>query len=412
MDIAIPTIVVDHRTKVLEQLRARPGDARADGPDGTGAHLGRLGITETDDLREDEGGSPVVVESPEEVDELDEPACLRGGAFRRLTTDALVQPSAAAPLADRVGHRPPGDREQPGPGRGLAPEMGQGAQHPDEDVVGEVVGPTGFVGESGAEPPDVAVGGAGEGTQGHRVAVTGGDEELGEDAAVRFSIHGATDSSRPELSRRLVRLPGMQCEHAREAMSALIDGEDPGAAAEEVAAHLARCGACERWRQDLDARPSVVAMTAAPGEHVLPAVLGALSRERAAVEEERERRALAPWRIGLVVVAVTQPLLVLPSLVSAQWLGHAHDAREIGSWHLALAVGFLFAAHRPARAWGMLPLVAALVAALVVTAGIDMANGNAGLASELAHAVDVGGLACLWALSARVPRPAIRPRPV
>ena len=203
----------------------------------------------------------------------------------------------------------------------------------------------------------------------------------------------------------------MECQHAREALSALIDGEDPGATVDDIAIHLAGCGACATWQQELQARPSVASMAAAPGEHVLPAVLSALSRERAAVEEERERRALAPWRIGLVVVALVQPLLVLPSLVSAQWLGHAHDAREIASWHLALAVGFVFAAHRPARAWGMLPVVTALVAALMVTAAIDMASGDVALASELAHAVDVAGLACLWALSSRMQTPAIRPRP-
>ena len=202
----------------------------------------------------------------------------------------------------------------------------------------------------------------------------------------------------------------MDCERAREALSALADGEDPGAEPAAVAAHVASCDACAAWGQALRGRPVTMSLPTEPGDHVLADVLSAMSRQRAADEQRRVRRALAPWRIGLVMAAVVQPLLVLPSLVSAQWLGHAHDAREIGSWHLALAVGFVFAAWRPARAWGMLPLVAALVGALVVTAVVDTANGHVGWARELAHVVDVIGLACLWALSARVQRPALRLR--
>lgn len=197
----------------------------------------------------------------------------------------------------------------------------------------------------------------------------------------------------------------MDCERAREALSALADDEDPGVDRAALNRHLHGCRACAGWREAISAPPFVEAMRISPDEHVLGAALGALAGERAAQAGRRARRALAPWRAGLVLVAVIQPLLVLPSLLSGHWLGHAHDARELGSWHLALAVGFLFAAFRPERAWGMLPLVAALVAGLLVTAGIDLAESQVGIAQELAHVVDLAGLGCLWALSLRVQRP-------
>lgn len=200
----------------------------------------------------------------------------------------------------------------------------------------------------------------------------------------------------------------MECEQAREALSALADDEDPGVQAAALDEHLGGCAACRAWSEAVQAASPLAEVTVEPGPHVLASVLASVTAERGALEEYRARRALAPWRVGLAAVAVIQPLVVLPSLVGGQWLGHAHDARELGSWHLALAVGFLVAACRPARAWGMLPLVAALVASLLVTAAVDMANGHVELANELAHAVDVVGLGCLWALSRLAQRRPLR----
>lgn len=202
----------------------------------------------------------------------------------------------------------------------------------------------------------------------------------------------------------------MDCDQARSAISALTDAEDPGVVPEALHEHLDSCKACVAWQEALFAQPPIVEMGPDPDDNVLPGLLRSLTNERAAQAERRARRALAPWRVGLVLVAVVQPALVLPSLLAGHWVDHAHDARELGSWHLALAVGFLFAAIRPARAWGMLPLVAALVAGLLVTAGIDVAESRVGLAQELAHVVDVSGVACLWALSVRVQRPVLRLR--
>ena len=41
----------------------------------------------------------------------------------------------------------------------------------------------------------------------------------------------------------------MECDRAREAISARIDGEDPGVPGGALEAHLAGCDACRNWQQ-------------------------------------------------------------------------------------------------------------------------------------------------------------------
>jgi predicted anti-sigma-YlaC factor YlaD len=41
----------------------------------------------------------------------------------------------------------------------------------------------------------------------------------------------------------------MECDSAREAISAQIDGEDPGVPAEALEAHIAGCAECLSWQQ-------------------------------------------------------------------------------------------------------------------------------------------------------------------
>jgi hypothetical protein len=98
-------------------------------------------------------------------------------------------------------------------------------------------------------------------------------------------------------------------------------------------------------------------------------------------------------RAALVVVALAQLAWVtLPALV----LGSDHDApihvsHEMGSFDLALAVGFLVAAWRPARAQGMRALVGAAALLLVMTAIIDLAAGRTTLSDEAPHLLAVAG---------------------
>jgi predicted anti-sigma-YlaC factor YlaD len=200
----------------------------------------------------------------------------------------------------------------------------------------------------------------------------------------------------------------MRCTRFREAISARIDGEDPGLAAGELDAHLAECPDCRSWATAA-ASPALGAM-ASPGDPVplAPAILAQLVGP-ATVAEPARRGLISPveWRLLLALVGVTQVVLAWPGVFLHDGHASIHLAHELTAWDMGLAVGFLFVAWRPARAWGMLPLVAVLVAAMVVTSGVDLASGHALLGREAVHALALAGLGCLWALARRAPRPSL-----
>ena len=103
---------------------------------------------------------------------------------------------------------------------------------------------------------------------------------------------------------------------------------------------------------------------------------------------------------------MTQIAIAIPALLFGSDAGlPVHTARHIGSFDVALGVGFLFAAWKPSRIPGLLPVVVALVVCLVGSSLLDVASGNTAAFGEAHHALDFVGLAVVWLLS----RPASRP---
>jgi predicted anti-sigma-YlaC factor YlaD len=190
----------------------------------------------------------------------------------------------------------------------------------------------------------------------------------------------------------------MDCELAREALSALLDGEAPGVGRAEVEQHLAGCPACRAWREAAYAvtrRARVGPARAAPPVDVSALVAAMLDRA------VKPRRPAVSWtRWALVVVAVLQLAVTAPVLI----LGSDHDApvhiaHEMGSFDLALAAGLLMAAWRPALAAGMRTVVGAAALLLMVTAAVDLAGGRTTVGDEAPHLLAVVG----WLLLCRVP---------
>lgn len=106
---------------------------------------------------------------------------------------------------------------------------------------------------------------------------------------------------------------------------------------------------------------------------------------------------VSPARWALFVVALTQLVLAAPALLLGEDTGATvHVARELGSFDVALAVGLLVAAWQPARAWGLLPVVAALALVMGGTAVLDVARGTASSVGEVHHVLDLAGVALLW----------------
>lgn len=97
-------------------------------------------------------------------------------------------------------------------------------------------------------------------------------------------------------------------------------------------------------------------------------------------------------------------LITVPALL----LGSDHDApihvaHEMGSFEMALAVGFLASAWRPGRARGMVVVVGCAVLLLLITAAVDLASGRTSFGDEAPHLLALTGWLLLWRLAALGP---------
>lgn len=161
--------------------------------------------------------------------------------------------------------------------------------------------------------------------------------------------------------------------------------------------HLGECAGCRAWREaahEVTRRARLVPARPAQstGEALLAATL-------AADQRTRWRRSIVFTRAMLVAVAVAQVAVTVPALVFGSDRGvPIHVAHEMGSFDIALAVGFLVAAWRPARAHGMRALVGVAALLLIVTAVIDLLGGHTTLPGEAPHLLALAG----WILLSRL----------
>ncbi len=112
-------------------------------------------------------------------------------------------------------------------------------------------------------------------------------------------------------------------------------------------------------------------------------------------------RSLAAARMGLILLAATQIALTFPILIlGSDRDAPLHVAHEMGSFDLALAIGFVVAAWDPMRAQGMRTLVGAAAVLLLVTAVIDLVAGRTTAGDEAPHLITLAG----WLLLVRTGR--------
>ncbi len=185
----------------------------------------------------------------------------------------------------------------------------------------------------------------------------------------------------------------MNCEQAREAASARLDGELDQAEAVALDAHLAGCAACTAWEQDVvgATRRTRLRPAAPPGPDLTARILTASPPVRSPWPAER-------WL--LVLVGATMLLAALPSVLGA---GTGHLLRDAGITDVALAVGVLSAAWQPWRAAGVLPVVLVLAGLLSVTSAVDVLSGGVSPASEAVHTLAPTAALLLWRLRRRTP---------
>jgi predicted anti-sigma-YlaC factor YlaD len=192
----------------------------------------------------------------------------------------------------------------------------------------------------------------------------------------------------------------MRCDDCREIVSARVDGEDGPGEWERASAHLRGCAACRAFASGSD---QLHRMTRLQPVDDVPDLTGRIVAAAGLVEPEPVDAGARSLRVVLAVAAVLQIALALPALLLGDDANlPVHIARHIGSFDVALAVGYLWVAWRPNRALaGVFPVALALVACLLGTSLADVVSGRAGASGELHHITDVVGLTAMWLLGAR-----------
>ncbi|PZS08980.1 MAG: hypothetical protein DLM55_07270 [Acidimicrobiales bacterium] len=199
----------------------------------------------------------------------------------------------------------------------------------------------------------------------------------------------------------------LACADVRAAVSALLDGEEPGVLDRQLVGHLHECAQCERWRS-LALQASAAARQTVPlapdsqqlTARVLTAVAGDPDAAQRRQAQRVKRRAL---RVALAATALGQLLLALPLLGTTVGPA-ARLSWETGSLNIAIAVGFGYAALRPTLAVALLP-IAVVLAVFFLTAGVhDVSADPATMSYHAGHLVVLLQAALLWSL-ARIPLP-------
>lgn len=186
----------------------------------------------------------------------------------------------------------------------------------------------------------------------------------------------------------------MDCERVREALSARIDGEEPGLPTGVVDLHLADCGECRAWHAGaLRVTDLTAPMATVPAPDLTARVLAAVAADRRAAEARRSRRTVL--RLAVAVAAGAQLVLALPALLGAD----LHVTKEMAACQVALAAGFALAAWWPRFAAGYLPVALVLAAALALASVVDIAHGRATVWHETAHLAVLVQAGLLWGLA-------------
>ena len=207
----------------------------------------------------------------------------------------------------------------------------------------------------------------------------------------------------------------MRCGEAREALSALLDGETSPVSLRAAQRHVEWCEECRAW-QDAAQRIDHVLRTQAamPTPDLTERVLAAVHADQRAVAARRRRH--LGLRIALGCVALAQLALALPGLFS--WYASATHGNGVhpgqsAACDIAIGIGVLLAARYPDRARALVPVVGVLAGFLLITTGIDLYTGATTLLRELSHGLAAVQAGLLWALSRRWDRqPPAPARPV
>ena len=183
---------------------------------------------------------------------------------------------------------------------------------------------------------------------------------------------------------------GMDCEVAREALSARLDGEREPVPSARVDEHLDDCGACRAWFDGVADQSRALRRLVQSQAVITP--LGPFGIERVAPR----RRSWLTWqRWALLWVGVAQLVLAFAQgLGLGVGLAHGHAValhsgghllNESTAWSLALGVVMVGAAVWPGAAAGLAGVLTVFVGVLAVYVLADAASGAVTITRLLTH---------------------------
>jgi predicted anti-sigma-YlaC factor YlaD len=201
----------------------------------------------------------------------------------------------------------------------------------------------------------------------------------------------------------------MECAHAREAISARLDGEERPGERATLAAHLEACPDCRQWQRRATAITRLArvgaAPTPAPGipESLLAAAPGP-ARARLARALRWLLGALGAGQMLLAVAQIALPTTAMTTTAGMRGATGGHLLHESAAWNLAIGAGFLIIAWRRTSPAALLPVLGAFLAALTLLSLDDLTTGAVAVGRLATHGPVLAGFALIIALS----RPGLR----
>ena len=209
-------------------------------------------------------------------------------------------------------------------------------------------------------------------------------------------------------------------------LSAQLDGEDDPADRERVDEHLAGCADCREW---LDRAATVNRLTRTSVVTEVPdlsaAIMAAVAAQPAPPSRVSARfgwltraRAATALYLGLAVIGAVQLILGLGQVGGGQSGEHVHagvDAaaghlwHESAAWNVAVGAGYLFIALRRSRPAGLVPMLTAFVAMLLLLSVNDLTADRVDGARLVSHGFVILGYLLIVALSRVAPETARPP---
>ncbi len=198
----------------------------------------------------------------------------------------------------------------------------------------------------------------------------------------------------------------VKCDRFREAASARLDDEPIGMASSALDHHLATCVDCARWLDDATRLTRTVRVAPTNVPDLSEKILG-----DAVLPTRRVLRTRNRLRLGIAFVGVIQLVLAAPALFGTDpgMAMAVHATHESAAWCTAIGIALLATALKPARAAGVLTVLATFVGVLALLSIRDVASGAVELPRLATHLAAVAGLG-LVALLSRAER-ALPPAP-